>query len=167
MEPRINEQIRAREVRLIDADGTQLGIKLLTEALSLAQTRGKDLLEIAPNANPPVAKIADFSKFRYEREKRLKESRKHQKGGVVKEIRFRPIISPHDLETKIQHAKEFISQKFKVRFTVVFRGREMEHQELGLALFSKIKETLDGKYILEQDVQPEGNRISILLAPKR
>src|SRR5205809_4841954 len=116
----MNEEIRAREVRLIDEDGTQLGIKSLTEALTLAQARAKDLLEIAPNANPPVAKIADFSKFRYEREKKLKESRKHQKAGLVKEIRMRSMISEHDLDTKIGHAKEFIDQKFKVRFTVVF-----------------------------------------------
>ena len=163
----MNEEIRAREVRLIDEDGTQLGIKSLMEALSLAQARAKDLLEIAPNANPPVAKIADFSKFRYEREKKLKESRKHQKAGLVKEIRMRSMISEHDLLTKIGHSKEFIEQKFKVRFTVVFRGREMEHRELGVALLNRIKEILDGKFNLEQDAQLEGNRMSILLAPKK
>ena len=163
----MNEEIRAREVRLIDEDGTQLGIKPLTEALELAQARAKDLLEIAPNANPPVAKIADFSKFRYEKEKKLKESRKHQKAGLVKEIRMRSMISKHDLGTKIQHTREFIDQRFKVRMTVVFRGREMEHRELGLALLNKIKEILDGRFMLEQDAQLEGNRMSILLAPKK
>ena len=163
----MNEEIRAREVRLIDEDGTQLGIKSLMEALSLAQARAKDLLEIAPNANPPVAKIADFSKFRYEREKKLKESRKLQKAGLVKEIRMRSMISEHDLLTKIGHAKEFIDEKFKVRFTVVFRGREMEHRELGVTLLNRIKGFLDGKFMLEQDAQLEGNRMSILLAPKK
>ena len=124
-------------------------------------------MEIAPGANPPVAKIADFSKFRYEREKKLKESRKHQKAGLVKEIRMRSMISEHDLLTKIGHAKEFINEKFKVRFTVVFRGREMEHRELGVSLLNRIKEFLDGKFMLEQDAQLEGNRMSILLAPKK
>ena len=163
----MNEQIHAREVRLIDEDGTQLGIKPLVEALTLAQTRAKDLLEIAPNANPPVAKIADFSKYRYEKEKKLKESRKHHKAGLLKEIRMRSMISEHDLATKIQHMREFIEQKFKVRITVVFRGREMEHRGLGLSLLNRIKEMLNGKYTLEQDAQLEGNRMSILLAPKR
>ena len=163
----MNEEIRAREVRLIDEDGTQLGIKSLMEALSLAQARAKDLLEIAPNATPPVVKIADFSKFRYEREKKLKESRKHQKAGLVKEIRMRSMISEHDLLTKIGHAKEFIDQRFKVRVTVIFRGREMEHRDLGVKLLNKIKELLDGKFILEQDAQLEGNRMSILMAPRK
>lgn len=163
----MNEEIRSREVRLIDEDGTQLGIKSLHEAISMAQSRGKDLLEIAPGANPPVAKIADFSKFRYEREKRIKESRKHQKAGLVKEIRFRVMIGEHDLATKIQHAKEFIDERFKVRMTVVFRGREMEHRDLGVNLLNKIKEMLDGKFMIEQDPQLEGNRMSMLLAPKK
>lgn len=133
----------------------------------LAQARGKDLLEIAPNANPPVTKIVDFSKYRYEKEKKLKESRKHQKAGQVKEIRIRPGISEHDLATKVQHAQEFINQKCKVRLTVVFHGREIEHQELGLALLERIKESLNGKFFLEQDVQTQGNRLSILLAPRK
>ncbi len=133
----------------------------------MAQARGSDLLEIAPGANPPVAKIADYSKFKYEREKRLKESRKHQKGGLVKEIRFRVMIGEHDLNTKVEHAKEFIDEKFKVRMTVVFRGREMEHRDLGVNLLNKIKERLDGKFMIEQDPALEGNRMSMLLAPKK
>lgn len=163
----MNEQIHAREVRLIDEDGTQLGIKSLFDALSLAQARGRDLLEIAPGATPPVAKIADFSKFRYEREKRLKESRKHQKAGQVKEIRMRSMISEHDLSTKIHHASDFIDQRCKVRMTVVFRGREMEHREFGLSLLGRIKEQLEGKFVVEQDPRMEGNRMSMLLAPKK
>ncbi len=163
----MNEEIRAREVRLIDEDGTQMGIRSLAEALSLAQSRNKDLLEIAPGASPPVAKIADYSKFRYEREKKLKESRKHQKAGMVKEIRMRSMISDHDLNTKIEHAKGFIDERNKVRVTVVFRGREMEHRDLGLNLLNKVKELLDGRFVVEQDPQLEGNRMSILLAPKK
>lgn len=154
-------------MRLIDEDGTQLGIKPLTEALSLAQARGKDLLEIAPGASPPVTKIIDFSKFRYEREKKIKESRKHQKAGLLKEIRVRPGISVHDLDTKIGHIREFIAEKYKVRMTVVFRGRENEHRDLGVVLLNKVKESLEGKFFLEQDTELEGNRMSILLAPKK
>ena len=163
----MNEEIRAREVRLIDEDGTQLGIKSITEALAMAATRGRDLLEIAPGATPPVAKIADYSKFRYEREKKVKESRKHQKAGMVKEIRMRSMISDHDLLTKVGHAKQFIEERNKVRFTVVFRGREMEHRDLGLRLLNKIKELLEGKFTVEQEPALEGNRMSILLSPKR
>lgn len=144
-----------------------MGIKSLIDAISLAQTRGKDLLEIAPGASPPVAKIIDYSKYRYEKEKKLKESRKHQKAGLVKEIRMRPIISEHDLVTKINHAQDFINEKFKVRITVVFRGREMEHRDLGLALLNRIKEMLNGKFMVEQEPALEGNRMSILLAPKK
>ena len=135
--------------------------------MSLALARNLDLLEIAPGANPPVAKISDYSKYRYEREKRIKESRKHQKGGLVKEIRFRVMIGQHDLATKIEHSKEFIKEKFKVRFTVVFRGREMEHRHLGVSLLGKVKEMLEGKFLMEQEPALEGNRMSMLLAPKR
>ena len=163
----MNEEIRAREVRLIDEDGTQLGIKSIFDALALAQSRNKDLLEIAPGASPPVAKIADYSKFKYEREKKLKESRKHQKAGMVKEIRMRSVISEHDLNTKVGHARQFIEERNKVRFTVVFRGREMEHRVLGLNLLNKIKELLEGKFVVEQEPALEGNRMSILLAPRR
>ena len=114
-----------------------------------------------------MAKIADYSKFKYEREKKIKESRKHQKAGLVKEIRFRVRIGAHDLATKIGHASEFIDEKFKVRMTVVFRGREMEHRILGLNLLNKIKEMMDGKFVIEQDPQLEGNRMSILMAPRK
>ena len=154
-------------MRLIDEDGTQLGIKSIFEAMSLAQSRNRDLLEIAPGANPPVAKIADYSKYRYEREKRIKESRKHQKGGLVKEIRFRVMIGQNDLATKIKHAKEFIDEKFKVRFTVVFRGREMEHRHLGVSLLGKVREMLEGTFFMEQEPSLEGNRMSMLLSPKK
>ncbi len=166
MEPRVNEQIRSREVRLIDEDGTQLGIKSLTEALGLAQSRGKDLLEIAPNATPPVAKVADLSKYRYERDKKLKQSRKHQKAGQLKEIRMHVGISENDLLTKTNHAKAFLDQRFKVRVTVVFRGRELEHPELGNNVLNHFKGVLDSKCTLEQDVELDKKRMSILLAPK-
>ena len=135
--------------------------------MQLAQARSTDLLEIAPQANPPVVRIADFSKYLYEREKKLKGSRKHQKAGQVKEIRLRPGVSTHDLATKTQHTKEFLDQRFKVRLTVQFRGREMQHRELGLGILDKVKEGLEGKFVVEQNEIREGNRISILIAPKK
>ena len=125
------------------------------------------MLEISSSANPPVAKIADFSKFRYEREKKIKESRKHQKAGSLKELRLHTRISAHDLDTKINQMGGFIDHRNKVRVTVVFRGREMEHRDLGLKLLTKIKAVLEEKIVVEQEPQLDGNRMSILLAPKR
>src|SRR5207245_7489654 len=110
--------------------------------LRIAQNKGTDLVEIAPQNNPPVCKLADFSKFRYEREKKLKEARKKHKGGQVKELRIRPKIGFHDLDIKIDHMREFIAERDKVRLTVVFRGREMEHQDLGKVLAARVKERI-------------------------
>lgn len=167
MEPRINSQIRARDVRLIDVDGTQLGIRSVEEALRMAQNKGTDLVEIAPMNNPPVCKLADFSKFRYEREKKLKEARKKHKGGQVKELRIRPKIGIHDLDIKINHMREFIAERDKVRLTIVFRGREMEHTEQAKPLVDRVKERVADVAVLEQDIPMEGNRKSLLFAPKK
>lgn len=124
-------------------------------------------MEIAPQNNPPVCKLADASKFRYEREKKLKEARKKQKGGQVKEIRIRPKIGFHDLDIKINHMREFIAERDKVRLTIVFRGREMEHQDLGQMLVSRVKDRIGDLAVLEQDAQMEGTRMSLLFAPKK
>ncbi len=124
-------------------------------------------MEIAALNNPPVCKLTDFSKFRYEREKKLKEARKKQKGGQVKEIRIRPKIGFHDLDIKINHMREFIEGRDKVRLTIVFRGREMEHQDLGRALIARVKERIGDLAILESDAQMEGTRMSLLFAPKK
>ncbi|OGR91332.1 MAG: translation initiation factor IF-3 [Elusimicrobia bacterium RIFCSPLOWO2_01_FULL_59_12] len=166
-EPRINHQIRVRDVRLIDLDGTQLGIKSTEEALRIAQNRGLDLVEIAAQNNPPVCKLADFSKFRYEREKKLKEARKKHKGGQVKELRVRPKIGGHDLQIKIQHMREFFAERDKVRFTIVFRGREMEHREIGSSLVTKVKDSVADVAFVEQEPQMEGTRMNLLFAPKK
>lgn len=152
---------------MIDVDGTQLGIKSLEESLRIAQNRGLDLVEIAAQNNPPVCKLADFSKFRYEREKKLKEARKKQKGGQVKELRIRPKIGVHDLDIKINHMREFLAERDKVRLTVVFRGREMEHPDLGKDLAGRVKERIADIANLEQDAQMDGNRMSLLFAPKK
>lgn len=126
-----------------------------------------DLVEIAAQNNPPVCRLADFAKFRYEREKKLKEARKKQKGGQVKELRIRPKIGLHDLDIKINHMREFIKERDKVRLTIVFRGREMEHPDQGKILVNRVKEQIADVAILEQDAQMEGNRMSLLFAPKK
>jgi len=163
----VNHQIRARDVRLIDIDGTQLGIKSIEDALHLAQSRGLDLVEIAAQNTPPVCKLVDFSKFRYEREKKLKEARKKHKGGQVKELRIRPKIGDHDLGIKVEHMRQFFGERDKVRLTIVFRGREMEHREIGTVLINRVKEKVADLAFVEQDAQMEGTRLSLLFAPKK
>jgi translation initiation factor IF-3 len=145
-----------------------LGIKSLEEALRIAQNRGVDLVEIAPQNSPPVCKLADFSKFRYEREKKLKEARKKQKGGNVKELRVRPKIGAHDLDIKINQMRGFVEERDKVRFTVVFRGREMEHPDQGRLIFVRVKEKMADIASLEsEDAKMEGGRLSLMFTPKK
>lgn len=138
----------------------------MAEAMALARTRGLDLIEIAPQANPPVCKILDYSKFRYEQEKKVRESRKKQKAGLLKEVRFKPHIGAHDLEVKIKHISEFISQHDKVRIIVFFRGREMQHTDLGMKLLSTIQERLQAVASVEQAPIPDRNRLIMTLIPK-
>jgi len=143
-----------------------LGVKPLSEALALSRQRGHDLVEIAPQANPPVCKILDYSKFRYETEKKDREARKKQKAGLLKEVRFKPHIGAHDLDTKIKHISEFIAAHDKVRITVVFRGREMQHRDLGMKLLETIKERLEATASVEQAPVPDRNRLIMTLIPK-
>jgi translation initiation factor IF-3 len=164
---RINYQTRVPQVRLIDEDGSQLGIKQINEALQISQEKGKDLVEIAPQANPPVCKIINFSKFRYEQEKKDREARKKQKTTQLKEVRVRPRIGEHDLEIKLKHAREFLSEHNKVQVTVMFMGREMQHRELGMQLIQKIKENLSDISETEHSPQIMGNRIVLGLTPKK
>jgi len=154
-------------VRLIDEDGTQLGVKNLDEALRTAQDRGKDLVEVAPQANPPVCKVVDFSKYRYEKEKQKKEARKHAKGGQVKEVRFRPRIGEHDFDTKFRQIQKFLAGRDKVRITVMFRGREMEHQDLGRKIVDRLKENLGETATVESAPTMFGNRMILMLAPQK
>jgi translation initiation factor IF-3 len=151
---------------VIDTDGTQLGVKPISEALGLARQRSLDLIEIAPQANPPVCKILDYSKFRYEQEKKAREGRKKQKSGLLKEIRFRPNIGAHDLDVKIRQMEEFIKEKDKVRITVMFRGREMQHRDLGMKLLDSIRERLDSVAAVESAPTPDRNRLIMTLIPK-
>lgn len=164
---RINEQIREQEVRLIDAEGNQLGIINIDEALNMAQEAGTDLVEIAPNAKPPVCKILDYGKYKFEQEKRLKESRKKQKQLRLKEIRMQPKIEKHDLAFKSKHVQEFLDEGNKVKVTIRFRGRELAHTELGKVVLERLVENLEeGSFSVDQKARMEGRFMSMLLAPK-
>ncbi len=134
--------------------------------MALARQRGLDLIEIAPQANPPVCKILDYSKFKYEQDKQKRESRKKQKAGLLKEVRFKPHIGAHDLEVKIKHIGEFIAARDKVRITVVFRGREMQHRDLGMKLLDAIRDRLVETAAVEQAPVPDRNRLVMTLIPK-
>jgi len=162
---RVNGKIRAREVRVIGTDGKQLGILSLGEALTLARANGVDLVEIAPNATPPVCRLVDYGKFRYEQAKREKETRKHQHATKVKEIQLSPKIDPHDLGVKLQHAIGFLCEDMKVKVTLKFRGREMAHTELGFEVVQKF--LADIAPYGHQDFEPEliGRGITVMITP--
>jgi len=144
-----------------------VGLKTIAEAIALAQTRGKDLVEIVPQSTPPVCKVIDFSKFRYEQDKKEREARKKQKTGQLKEVRVRPRIGDHDLQIKLKHAREFLLENNKVQITVIFMGREMQHRELGMALINKIKAILADVSDVEHSPSLFGNRLFLNLMPKK
>ena len=163
---RMNEGIRVREVRLIDADGNQKGIVPTFEALQMARIAGLDLVEVAPQAQPPVCKLLDYGKYKFELEKKVRESRKHQKQVRIKEIRMQPKIDGHDLEFKTRHIQEFLDEGDKVKVTVRFRGRELAHTELGKDVLDRILQMLGDTFLLEKPAQMEGRTMSLLLNPK-
>ncbi len=163
---RVNEQIRVREVRLIDDEGGQTGILPTREALSLARERDLDLVEVSPNANPPVCKILDFGKYRFEQEKKLRDSRKAQKALKLKEIRMQPKIGPGDLDTKAKHVQEFLNEGDKVKVTIRFRGRELAHTELGFDVLNEVLKRLDGNYVIEKPAAMEGRFMSMTINAK-
>jgi len=163
----VNEAIRAPVVRLIDADGTQLGIVDRQKALSIARERGLDLVEVAPNASPPVCRVMDYGKYRYEQSKKERSSRKKQHTIVVKEIRLSPRTELHDIETKCRHAREFLEQGNKVKVTVRFRGREMTKQAFGAQVMQKVKELLQDVSKVEKGPEMEGYSMVMVLAPLR
>lgn len=166
-EPRINEQIRASRVRLVDEDGEQLGVKTIQEALSYSRDRGLDLVEVAQKTDPPVCRLLNFSKYRYEREKKLKDARKHQKGGQLKTLRLRLKIGAHDLEFKVNQMAAFLEARNKVKVSVFFRGREMEYPDMGRALLQRVKDRLGEVAVVEQEESMMGNNMNVILAPKR
>lgn len=162
---RVNERIRIREVRLIDEDGNQLGIVPTQEALQIARERGLDLVEVAPNANPPVARLMDYGKYRYEESRKEREARKKQKQAQLKEIRITPNIDEHDLETKVRHARKFLSGGDKVKVSVRFRGRQNLHRDLGRDLLLRVVDMLDDVAQVDQMPRSEGRDMTMLLSP--
>ena len=164
---RVNEQIRVREVRLIDDEGNQKGIVPTKEALEMAKERDLDLVEVSPNANPPVCKILDFGKYRFEQEKKLRDSKKNQKVLKLKEIRMQPKIGSGDLDTKAKHVQEFLNEGDKVKVTIRFRGRELAHTELGFDVLKEVEKRLEeGSYVVEKAAAMDGRFMSMTLGSK-
>lgn len=157
--------IRAREVRVISSDGEQLGVMSVREAIAKAEELDLDLVEVAPNAAPPVCRIMDFGKYKYELNKKTHESKKHQSVVVVKEVKLRPRTDDHDIEFKMKNIKRFLGEGNKVKVSVMFRGREMAHQELGRALLDRLIQELQGIAVVEQQARVEGRNMFLMVAP--
>jgi translation initiation factor IF-3 len=166
-ELRINDRIRAREVRLIDADGNQLGIKALPEALHIAREADLDLVEVAPMANPPVCKVLDYGKWKYEAAQRDKESRRKAANVQIKEMKYRPKIGGGDFDTKTRKVAHFLDQGHKVKITIMFRGREMAHPELGKKILDQIAEQLTPGAKVEAAPKLDGRNMVMVLAPDK
>ena len=164
--PRINEMINSRSVRCIDPDGEQLGILSIDEAINKAEELGLDLVELQPNADPPVCKILDYGKHKYQAQKRANEARKKQKIIEVKEIKLRPNIDQHDYQVKMKAVRKFIDGGDKVKITLRFRGREMAHVELGTDLLTRVQEDIDDFAKIESMPKMEGRQMTMILAPK-
>ncbi|MEX0503522.1 translation initiation factor IF-3 [Alphaproteobacteria bacterium LSUCC0719] len=164
--PRINGAIRVPQVRCIDPDGNQLGILDTREALAKAEDFGLDLVEVQPNAEPPVCKILDYGKYKYEAQKRANEARKKQKTIEVKEIKFRPNIDEHDYQVKMRNMTKFLSGGDKVKVTLRFRGREMAHQELGANVLARVREETEEFAKVEAMPKMEGRQMVMVLAPR-
>jgi translation initiation factor IF-3 len=164
--PRVNEEIRAREVQLIDQNGANRGVTNIQTALAIAQEAGLDLVEIVPNANPPVCKILDYGKYKYQAQKKAAEARKKQKVVEVKEIKIRPMIDDHDYDVKMRSMRRFFQEGDKVKVTLRFRGREMAHQELGIQLLERVKNDTAPLAKVEQEPKFEGRQMVMVLAPR-
>ncbi len=164
---RINERIRVPEVRLIGEDGEQVGVMKTPEALRYAQERELDLVEVAPDARPPVCRVLDYSKYKYEQAQRQKQARKHQQQITVREIKFRPKIAEHDYATKKGHVERFLNHRDKVKVTIMFRGREVAHPERGEVILNRLAEELQELAIVEQRPQVDGRNMTMMLGPSK
>ena len=162
----MNEKIRAPEVRVIGHDGEQLGIIPVRKALELAAQEHLDLVEVAPNADPPVCKIMDYGKFKYQQNKRSQEAKKKQTVIQVKEVKIRPKTDEHDLQVKIRHIKRFLAQKDKAKVTILFRGREIAYSDQGYRVLERIREELKDEVVIEQQPKMEGRNLVMIMAPK-
>ena len=164
---RINERIRVPEVRLIDDEGNQVGVLKTPDALAFAQERDLDLVEVAPEARPPVCRVLDYSKYKYEQTQKQKAARKHQQQITVREIKFRPKIAEHDYDTKKHHVERFLRHKDKVKVTIMFRGREVTHPERGTAILDRLAEELAELGVVEQRPIQEGRNMTMMMAPSK
>ncbi|MFO7985219.1 MAG: translation initiation factor IF-3 [Desulfatiglandaceae bacterium] len=163
----MNERIRADTIRLISADGKQLGIVPIHEALNVSREVGLDLVEVAPNSDPPVCRVMDYGKFRYQAQKKAQEARKKSKGGQLKEIKLRPHTEEHDLGFKLKNLKKFLDKKNKVKVTVFFRGREMAYTDAGVAMLNRVAEEVQDVGTMEQPPTREArNRMTMVIVPK-
>ena len=163
--PRVNQEIRVKEVRLIDENGENKGIVSIKEALSLADEAGFDLIEISPQAVPPVCKIMDYGKYKYEQQKKKNEARKNQKIVNIKELKLRPMIDVHDYEVKVKQAKKFLEQGNKVKFTIRFKGREMSANDMGRKVLSNLVDDLENICKVESEPKLEGRQMMMVVAP--
>ena len=163
----MNERITAPEVRLIDENGKQVGVVKLAEALKFARERELDLVEVAPQAKPPVCRVLDYPKYRYEQALKQKQARKHQQQITIREIKFRPKIAPHDYETKKGHIERFLRSRYKVKVTIMFRGREVVHPERGAAILERLANELNELAVVEQAPTLDGRNMAMLLAPSK
>ena len=166
-EIRINDRIRAREVRLVDPDGLQLGIKPLPEALAIARQFDLDLVEVAPLANPPVCRIMDYGKFKFDEAQKARESRRKTSNTGIKEMKYRPKIGPGDFDTKTRRVMKFLNEGHKVKVTIMFRGRELGHPELGRRILDRLAEELDGTARIETEARLDGRNMVMVLAPDK
>ena len=164
--PRVNTEIDSRTIRLIDADGEMVGVVSLREGLDMAAEVGLDLVEVSPNADPPVCKILDFGKYKYEAQKKKNEARKKQKVIEVKEVKLRPSIDDNDYDVKMRAMRKFLTEGDKVKITLRFRGREMAHQHLGMAVLDRVREQLDDLAKVEQIPRMEGRQMVMIVAPR-
>jgi translation initiation factor IF-3 len=164
---RINERIRVPEVRLIDEAGNQIGVLQTPDALAYAQERDLDLVEVAPEARPPVCRVLDYSKYKYEQAQKVKQARKHQQQITIREIKFRPKIAQHDYDTKKNHVERFLRHKDKVKITIMFRGREVTHPERGTAILDRLAEELSELGVVEQHPMQEGRNMTMMMAPSK
>jgi len=163
---RVNRMIRFSPVRVISPEGDQMGIMAVDEAIAAAESRGLDLVEVAPMARPPVCRIMDFGKFKFEQAKAERAAKKKQRSVDVKEVKFRPGIDDHDFDFKTRHAREFLAEGNKVKVTMMFRGRQMAHPELGKAVLDRVAEVLADIGKIEQDARLEGKNMTMLMTPK-
>ena len=166
MGPRVNEQIEAEKVRVVNADGEMVGVISKEEGIEIAFEAGLDLVEVSPSADPPVCKVLDYGKYKYEAQKKANEARKKQKVIDVKEIKMRPGIDEHDYQVKMRSVRRFLDEGDKVKMTIRFRGREMTHQELGMKVLDRVREDVDELAKVEQFPKSEGRLMTMVIAPK-